>query len=243
MKRAGVRTTRLSFLWEFTRLAGYGQASLRLGRQGSCARRTKRGCEQSTPVGLGRMRLHYVARTVHPRLRGSGDPNRGSNCAERSRAVASSAALHDRLLSQARMRSTAHINGHPIHPMLIPYPFAVLSTATISHVAAPMRSRRAWSQSARHMTLATKARRSATQHALCHALCNVSALACFAVADARRQLDGGLPATGLALAGLGTGLRALGGWLGGELVYHEHIGVADAGVTQTLLEADVHASG
>jgi uncharacterized membrane protein len=124
------------------------------------------------------------------------------------------------------MKSTAHVGGHPIHPMLIPYPFALLSTAALFDIAAAMTSRGAWSQTARHMTMAglgtalvaavpgiidyfgtvprrTTAPRSATQHAVC----NVSALACFAL--------------------LGTGLLGIGGWLGGQLVYHEHIGVSD----------------
>src|SRR5688572_14035435 len=101
-------------------------------------------------------------------------------------------------VQEVRMRSTAHINGHPIHPMLIPYPFALLSTAAVFDLTASMRSDQSWSQTARHMTIAglgtalaaavpgildyfgtvpprTSAHRSATQHALC----NLSALACF----------------------------------------------------------------
>jgi len=130
--------------------------------------------------------------------------------------------------------------------MLIPYPFALLSTAAIFNLAAAMTARRAWSQTARHMTIAglgsaliaavpgmvdyvgtvpprTTARRSATQHALC----NVSALSCFVVAESRRQEDERLPSAGLTLIVLGTAILALGGWLGGQLIYHEHIGVAD----------------
>lgn len=38
------------------------------------------------------------------------------------------------------MKSTVHINGHPIHPMLIPYPFALLSAATAFDVAAAANS-------------------------------------------------------------------------------------------------------
>jgi len=153
------------------------------------------------------------------------------------------------------MKSTAHLNGHPIHPMLIPYPFALLSTAAIFDIAAAITSRGEWSQTARHMTAAglgtaliaavpgivdyfgtvpprTAARRGATQHALC----NVSALACFAAAGSRRQEDGRLRAGGLTLAAVGTGLLAVAGWLGGQLIYHEHIGVADDTAPRNLLE-------
>jgi uncharacterized membrane protein len=51
------------------------------------------------------------------------------------------------------MRSTAHVGGHPIHPMLIPFPFALLSVATAFDVAAAVRGeRRAWSRTAQQMT-------------------------------------------------------------------------------------------
>jgi uncharacterized membrane protein len=160
------------------------------------------------------------------------------------------------------MKSTAHIEGHPIHPMLIPYPFALLSTAAVFDIAASVAARCAWSQTARHMTTAglgtalvaavpgivdyfgtvparTKASRTATQHALC----NVSALGCFAAAQSRRREDGRLPSSALTLAVLGTGLLALGGWLGGQLVYHEHIGVADDTGADHFIEGDLPQIG
>jgi uncharacterized membrane protein len=154
------------------------------------------------------------------------------------------------------MRSTAHINGHPIHPMLIPYPFALLSTAAVFDLTASMRSDPSWSQTARHMTVAglgtalaaavpgildyfgtvpprTSAHRSATQHALC----NLSALACFAIGEFRRRDDGRLDTAGLNLRMVGTGLLSLAGWLGGRLVYHEHIGVDDKHDSRALIES------
>ena len=44
-----------------------------------------------------------------------------------------------------------------------------------------------------------------------------------------------------ALAILGTGFLALAGWLGGQLVYHEHIGVPDEDATGKLLEPAAQA--
>jgi uncharacterized membrane protein len=155
------------------------------------------------------------------------------------------------------MQSTAHIKGHPVHPMLIPFPFALLSTATVFDIAASMRSRNSWSETARHLTRAglgtaivaalpgvvdyfgtvpsgTAAHRSATRHALC----NLSALACFALGESQRGEDGRQRAAGLTLAMVGTGLLAAGGWLGGQLVYHEHIGVADGRTSHQLARAD-----
>ena len=155
------------------------------------------------------------------------------------------------------MKSTAHINGHPIHPMLIPYPFALLSSATAFDIGASVTSRYAFAQTGKHLAAAgigsaliaaipgmidyfgtvppgTTARQSATKHALC----NVSALMCFALAASRRRSDGFLPSSGLSFAVLGTGLLAIGGWLGGELVYHERIGVPEEGDDLRLNEGD-----
>ena len=146
------------------------------------------------------------------------------------------------------MKSTAHIAGHPIHPMLIPLPCALLSSATAFDVGARMRDNASWSQTAQHLTAAglgtalvaaipgivdyfgsvpphTKARRSATTHALC----NISALACFALAGTRRRDDGRMSGDGMMLALAGTGLLSFAGWLGGELVYREHIALVEDG--------------
>ena len=147
------------------------------------------------------------------------------------------------------MKSTAHINGHPIHPMLIPYPFALLTSAVVFDVGARMQGgerRESWSQTASHLTMAglgsalvaavpgivdyfgtvprgTSARRTAAQHAIS----NVSALLCFTLAASTRRAERYLPNPGLALALLGTGLLSLGGWLGGHLVYQEHVAVVE----------------
>lgn len=153
------------------------------------------------------------------------------------------------------MKSTAHLNGHPIHPMLIPYPFALLSGALAFDLGAAMTGRRALAQTAQHMTSAglgtalvaavpgivdyfgtvpphSNARRSATVHALC----NVSALVCFAFAASTRQDDGRLSGGGMTLELIGTGLLSAGGWLGGQLVYHERIGVDDSASEVRQLE-------
>jgi uncharacterized membrane protein len=159
------------------------------------------------------------------------------------------------------MKSTAHVKGHPIHPMLIPYPFALLSSAVVFDIGARTSRRSAWSATARHLTVAglgsalvaaipgvidyfgsvprgTRARRYATAHALL----NVSALACFAVAHRSRQDDGRLPAGGLTLAVIGTGLLSGGGWLGGELVYHQHVAVVEQPGSALLTAAPGGAS-
>ena len=141
------------------------------------------------------------------------------------------------------MKSTAHINGHPIHPMLIPYPFAFLTGGTGFDVAAAITGREEWSKTARRLSRVglgaallaavpgivdyfgsvpkhTQAKRRATHHALV----NVSALACFAIAESQRTAP--IPSrTGLLFSLAGTGLLSIGGWLGGELIYHDRIAV------------------
>jgi uncharacterized membrane protein len=142
------------------------------------------------------------------------------------------------------MKSTAQVHGHPIHPMLIPYPFALLTGGAAFDVGARMTGRDAWSQTAAHMTTVglgsalvaavpgivdyfgtiprhSSAKRTATQHALF----NVSALACFAFARATRDDEHRVSNTGLCAALLGTGLLCMGGVLGGTLIYKEHVGV------------------
>jgi len=144
------------------------------------------------------------------------------------------------------MKSTAHVNGHPIHPMLIPYPFALLTVGAAFDVGARMSGRDAWSQTAAHMTTVglgaalvaavpgivdyfgtiprrSSANRTATQHALS----NLSALACFAFARANRDDDRRASNTGLAAALLGTGLLCMGGILGSSLIYKEHVGIEE----------------
>lgn len=149
------------------------------------------------------------------------------------------------------MQSTAQISGHPIHPMLIPYPFALLSSALVFDLGARITGRESWSQTAQHLTTAglgsavvaavpgivdyvgtvprqTSASRTATKHALS----NLSALTCFALARSTRRYGGRLPNSGLALALMGMGLLTVGGLLGSSLVYHERIGVTDEDAPQ-----------
>lgn len=146
------------------------------------------------------------------------------------------------------MKSTAHLFGHPVHPMLIPYPFALLTSAAAFDLWARLSKSRTLPVAARHMTSAglasavgaalpgvvdyfgtVPAKSEARRQATWHALLNSSALGCFAVANAQRDENGRMPAAGLALSLVGTGLMSLGGWLGGELVYRHHVAVEHEG--------------
>lgn len=141
------------------------------------------------------------------------------------------------------MKSTARLAGHPIHPMLIPYPFAFLSGAAAFDVAAAARQDEELGQTAAHLRLAGIATALAAavpglvdyltvvpegrpkDTATRHLLSNVSALGCFAAAAwgaNRRRVPG--RAT-IALELVGTTLLSIGGWLGGTLSYHHQVGV------------------
>lgn len=140
------------------------------------------------------------------------------------------------------MKSTAHIAGHPIHPMLIPFPLAFLSGAAAFDVLAAARQDDDLAATARQLGLAGLAtaavaavpglvdyftivrdeapRRTATRHLAV----NLGALGCFAAAAGVRRNRRPTGAT-IALELAGTALLVLGGWFGGKLSYHHQIGV------------------
>jgi len=140
------------------------------------------------------------------------------------------------------MKSTASINTHPIHPMLIPFPFAFLTGAWGFRVAAAFSENEDLKTVSRYLVPAgivaglvaavpglvdylgsVPPQSSAKERATKHALFNVGSLALFALswlADRRRGRA--LP---LALETAGTATLCLGGWMGGTLAYRNQIGV------------------
>jgi nitrite reductase/ring-hydroxylating ferredoxin subunit/uncharacterized membrane protein len=160
------------------------------------------------------------------------------------------------------MRSTAHIKSHPIHPMLIPFPFAFLVGSAAVGLWARATGRRDWHRTSAHLNtlgigsalvaavpglidymFAVPPKSSAKERATKHMLTNVSALALFTAARlGRRHPDAPPPVWALGLETIGAGLLGAGGWLGGTLVYRNQIGVdhryANAGKWQE--EARLH---
>jgi nitrite reductase/ring-hydroxylating ferredoxin subunit/uncharacterized membrane protein len=149
------------------------------------------------------------------------------------------------------MRSTAHVKGHPIHPMLIPFPFAYLVGAACIDAWARAADRRDWARTARHMRIlgigsafvaavpgivdyftAVPPKSSAKTRATRHALFNLSALGLFAAAGAASHRLRP-PIWAIAAEAAGAGLLSIAGWMGGTLVVRNQIGVdhryADAG--------------
>jgi uncharacterized membrane protein/nitrite reductase/ring-hydroxylating ferredoxin subunit len=143
------------------------------------------------------------------------------------------------------MRSLASYKGHPLHPALIPFPFAFLTGALGFDVAAKVADHPGWAATASHLLgagvlfallaavpgfldwlrtvpPASSGRRRATQHALL----NLSAVALAALAWWLRRPDP--VAAGPAVLGLelvAAALLTVGGWMGGTLVNRNQIGV------------------
>jgi nitrite reductase/ring-hydroxylating ferredoxin subunit/uncharacterized membrane protein len=140
------------------------------------------------------------------------------------------------------MKSTASITSHPIHPMLIPFPFAFLTGAWGFRVAAAFSENQDLKTVSRYLAPTGIAagliaavpgvidylgsvppQSSARQRATKHALLNVGSLTLFALswlADRKRKRA--LP---LALETAGTATLCVAGWMGGTLAYRNQIGV------------------
>ena len=141
------------------------------------------------------------------------------------------------------MKSRASIKSHPIHPMLVTYPFAFLTGGWGFGLAGAVWRRREWTTVSQYLVptgvvagliaavpgiidyrYSVPPKSSAKQRATKHALINTSALALFTAGwllgkGSRRKT---IP---LVLQTLGTAAISAGGWLGGTLAYRNQIGV------------------
>ena len=151
------------------------------------------------------------------------------------------------------MKSRVVVKGHPLHPMLIPFPFAFLTGAVVSDwIAWLFRYEALWATGGLLLAAGICAgllaavpglvdyltvvppRSSGKTRATKHLLCNSGALVAFAFAWLLR--DGSAAETHAAVflvELVGALLLGAGGWLGGTLVYRNQIAIdhryADAG--------------
>lgn len=143
------------------------------------------------------------------------------------------------------MKSKAVLFGHPLHPMIIPFPFAFLTGAVVFDAAGWFRDVPSWWITGGHLGLAGIAtavlaalpglidyvytvppESSAKARATKHMLANLSAVALFVVAWWMRGSAATRPdATVLGLEGIGILLLGAGGYMGGTLVTRNLIGV------------------
>jgi nitrite reductase/ring-hydroxylating ferredoxin subunit/uncharacterized membrane protein len=143
------------------------------------------------------------------------------------------------------MRSRASFRGHPIHPALIPFPFAFLNGALIFDVLGFVLDRPALWTTAGHLAIAgiitallaavpglidytftVPPQSTAKSRATKHLAVNLTAVALMSVAFWLRPEAGtppGLPKLGLEI--IAVALLAIGGWMGGTLVSRNQISV------------------
>jgi nitrite reductase/ring-hydroxylating ferredoxin subunit/uncharacterized membrane protein len=143
------------------------------------------------------------------------------------------------------MRSRASYKGHPIHPALIPFPFAFLYGAFLFDVAARLAGRPSWWTTGAYLSLVgvvaaliaavpgfidyfntVPPQSSGKRRATKHMLLNLGAVVLFAAAWIVRGHPDAMPGlTVLTLEGLAVGLLTVGGWMGGVLVSRNQISV------------------
>jgi uncharacterized membrane protein len=144
------------------------------------------------------------------------------------------------------MESKAKVMGHPIHPILVPFPLGLLTTSVIFDVVHLLTGGARWAEISFWMIavgvlggllaavfglidwLAIPSDTRAKAVGLGHGLSNVLMVALFAVGWLLRTGAPGDPGVlPIVLSFLGVGLASLGGYLGGELVFRLGIGVAE----------------
>ncbi|HEX2250400.1 MAG TPA: DUF2231 domain-containing protein [Gemmatimonadales bacterium] len=143
------------------------------------------------------------------------------------------------------MKSKASFRGHPIHPALIPFPFAFLYGAFLFNLAGYLAGRASWWTTGAYLSLVgivaaliaavpgfidyfttVPPKSSGKKRATKHMLVNLAAVVLFAAAWAIRGTSEAPPdSTTLILEAFGLVLLTAGGWMGGVLVNRNQIGV------------------
>jgi uncharacterized membrane protein len=139
-------------------------------------------------------------------------------------------------------QSTAKIAGHPLHPMLVPFPIAALVGALVCDLIGtddPF-----WFRASEYLLgagvvmallaavmgvtdLLGDARIRALTIAWVHFLGNLIVVLIEAVNWYRRYDSGMADTAGLVLSVIAVLLLVVTGWLGWEMVYRRHVGIAD----------------
>ncbi len=142
------------------------------------------------------------------------------------------------------MESKAKLFGHPIHPMLIPFPFALWTTSFLADLYAAVRDRfhylgywlavlgcvgavLAAIPGLIDLLTAVPNGTDAKRTGWRHGLLNIAVLVLFVISILARPDQGAMTYTAYATAGVGMLLLAISGWLGGSLVYDHKVGVPD----------------
>lgn len=162
------------------------------------------------------------------------------------------------------MSSPASLMGHPIHPMLIPFPIALWVFSLVADVVYLWRGNPGWAWMAYWILLAgcigavaaatfgiidyfSIEDKKVAKYAAWHARLNVLALLVFATSwFLRRGVDfsnpGGRLTLPIILSVVGVIAVGISGWLGGELVYKHGVAVSPQNDTAARAEAKARIS-
>jgi uncharacterized membrane protein len=144
------------------------------------------------------------------------------------------------------MRSKARVGSHPLHPMLVGFPIAFLVGGIIFDILSYLFVNEALYATSYHLLVAgiimgvlagipglvdffyiipqgTRAKKIATYHMLVNGV----ALVLFLVSVVKRPAFADRTVLAMLSAYIGLAVLAVGGWLGGSLVYEEKIGVPE----------------
>ena len=144
------------------------------------------------------------------------------------------------------MEGKAKVMGHPIHPILIPFPLGLLTTSVVFDFVHLLTGEEKWSGISFWMIaagvigglaaaafglidwLAIPSGTRAKAVGLWHGITNVIVVTLFIVSWLLRADAPGAPGTvAIVLSFVAVGLASLGGFLGGELVVRLGVGVAE----------------
>src|SRR5215217_5752673 len=142
------------------------------------------------------------------------------------------------------MRSKAHIQSHPLHPILVAFPIAFFTGTLLFHMAGWWLHKVPLLQTAYYLNIAGIAfavlaaipglidfiytvppKSSGKKRAAQHGITNSVMLIIFAIAFFYRRNANANPYIILVLEVVGVVLMSVAGWLGGTLVYRNQIGV------------------
>ncbi len=150
-------------------------------------------------------------------------------------------------MSEMNPHSTARIAGHPLHPMIIPFPIAFFVSALVTDVIYLSNGRPGFAEASMWLLgagiamallaavfgftdfLGDRQVRS-LRHAWWHMLGNLGAVVLEAINFYLRSANGAAAAVsgaGVILSAIVVLLLLFTGWMGWELVYRHHVGISE----------------
>lgn len=143
--------------------------------------------------------------------------------------------------------STAKVGGHPLHPMIVPFPIAFLVSALVTDLIHLYTGGPGWAQASMWLLgagiatallaavlgfidFAGDRQIQRLRHAWMHMIGNLAAVALAAVSFYLRATGGAVEAlapAGVTLSAVTVVILVFTGWLGGELVYRHRVGIED----------------